>query len=541
MLSRAVASVAELARIKDNRPRMAIGSTVRPVVVVGAGPAGLTAALELTRIGTPVLVLEAGPRVGGLAQTVEHNGFRFDIGGHRFFSKIPAVTALWRSILGTDLIRRPRLSRIYYNGAFFDYPLKAANALKGLGLFRSIGIVVSYVIAQMRPIHPEVSFEDWVTNRFGRRLYATFFKTYTEKVWGIPCTSLSARWAAQRIMGLSLASAVVNMLAPKLNRRSGKTIKTLIDEFEYPRLGPGMMWEAFAKEVERLGGEVRLNAKVVRFLHDGTRVDAVEIEADGKRVVQPVSSVISTMPLKQLIEGLGDQTPATVRDAAQRLKYRDFLTVALIIDDPDLFPDNWIYIHDPSVKVGRIQNFKNWSPEMVPDQSKSCLGLEYFCTVGDEIWSKSNEELIALGTRELEAIGLVPASKIEGGAVVHAPKAYPVYDESYESALAEIRPHLDGFQNLLTIGRNGTHTYNNMDHSMVTAMLAVRKMLGGEHDLWNLDGKDEYLEEIQEGGEASSIDLRELAATQPHVPSPKFLRTEGAEAGSHAGPVAPTR
>jgi len=331
------------------------------------------------------------------------------------------------------------------------------------------------------------------------------------------------------------------MLAPKLNRRSGKTIKTLIDEFEYPRLGPGMMWEAFAKEVERLGGEVRLNAKVVRFLHDGARVDAVEIEADGERVVQPVSSVISTMPLKQLIEGLGDQTPATVRDAAQRLKYRDFLTVALIIDDPDLFPDNWIYIHDPSVKVGRIQNFKNWSPEMVPDQSKSCLGLEYFCTVGDEIWSKSNEELIALGTRELEAIGLVPASKIEGGAVVHAPKAYPVYDESYESALAEIRPHLDGFQNLLTIGRNGTHTYNNMDHSMVTAMLAVRKMLGGEHDLWNLDGKDEYLEEIQEGGEASSIDLRELAATQPHVPSPKFLRTEGAEAGSHAGPVAPTR
>ncbi|HEY5563990.1 MAG TPA: NAD(P)/FAD-dependent oxidoreductase, partial [Rhodothermia bacterium] len=432
MVSGGVVGVAELARIKDSCPRMAIGSTDRPVVVVGAGPAGLTAALELTRIGTPVLVLEAGPRVGGLAQTVEHNGFRFDIGGHRFFSKIPAVTALWRSTLGTDLIRRPRLSRIYYNGAFFDYPLKAANALKGLGIFRSIGIVTSYVIAQMRPIYPEVSFEDWVTNRFGRRLYATFFKTYTEKVWGIPCTSLSARWAAQRIMGLSLASAVVNMLAPNLNRRSGKTIKTLIDEFEYPRLGPGMMWEAFAKEVERLGGEVRLNAKVVRFLHDGARVDAVEIEAGGQRIVQPVSSVISTMPLKQLIEGLGDQTPATVRDAAQRLKYRDFLTVALIVDDPDLFPDNWIYIHDPSVKVGRIQNFKNWSPEMVPDQSKSCLGLEYFCTAGDEIWSKSNDELIALGTRELEAIGMVPASKIEGGAVVHAPKAYPVYDESYE-------------------------------------------------------------------------------------------------------------
>ncbi|MGQ0733985.1 MAG: NAD(P)/FAD-dependent oxidoreductase [Acidobacteriota bacterium] len=499
-----------------------LSASGRPLVVVGAGPAGLTAALELARIGVPVLVLEAGPRVGGLSQTVEHNGFRFDIGGHRFFSKVAAVTALWRSVLGPDFIRRPRLSRIFYNGSFFDYPLKPMNALKGLGPMRSVGILASYVFAQVRPIRPEVSFEDWVTNRFGKRLYRTFFKTYTEKVWGIPCTALSARWAAQRIMGLSLATAVLNMLAPKMNRRSGRTIKTLIDEFEYPRLGPGMMWEAFAREVERLGGEVRLNAKVTRILHDAGRVDAVEIESGGVRSIQPVSNVISTMPLRHLIRSLGDQAPSEVRDAAQRLKYRDFLTVALMVDQPDVFQDNWIYIHDPAVKVGRIQNFKNWSPEMVPDQSKTCLGLEYFCTAGDDIWSKSEQELIELATAELGTIGLVAPERVFGGTVVYAPKAYPVYDEAYEGALAVIKPYLGGFGNLLTIGRNGTHTYNNQDHSMVMGMLAVRKLLGEQHDLWNLDGKDEYLEEVQEGGEAS-LDLRELAGTQPIVPTPEFL------------------
>lgn len=503
-------------------PTASLSAPGRPIVIIGAGPAGLTAALELARIGQKVLVLEAGPRVGGLSQTVEHNGFRFDIGGHRFFSKIPVVTELWRSVIGSDFIRRPRLSRIYYNGVFFDYPLKPMNALQGLGPIRSVGILASYVMAQLKPIHPEVSFEDWVTNRFGRRLYRTFFKTYTEKVWGIPCTALSARWAAQRIMGLSLASAVMNMLAPGRNRKAGKTIKTLIDEFEYPRLGPGMMWEAFARDVERNGGEVRLNARVTRLIHNGGAVDAVEIESNGERTLQPVSHVISSMPLRHLIRSLGEQTPQEVRDAAGRLKYRDFLTVALIIDERDMFPDNWIYIHDPSVKVGRIQNFKNWSPEMVPDESKTCLGLEYFCTVGDEIWSMSEPDLIKLGTAELARIGLVDPAKVEGGAIVHAPKAYPVYDEAYEGALAVIKPYIGTFSNLMTIGRNGTHTYNNQDHSMVTGMLAVRNLLGAKHDLWNLEGQDEYLEEVTEGGQ-SSIDLRLLASTQPMVPTPEYL------------------
>ena len=513
-------------------PQAPLTGPDRPIVIVGAGPAGLTAALELARIGVRVIVLEAGPRVGGLSQTVEHNGFRFDIGGHRFFSKIPAVTELWRSVLGTDFIRRPRLSRIFYNGSFFDYPLKPMNALSGLGAWKSVGILTSYVMAQFRPIHPEVSFEDWVTNRFGKRLYRTFFKTYTEKVWGIPCTALSARWAAQRIMGLSLASAVLNMLAPGRNRKSGQTIKTLIDEFEYPRLGPGMMWEAFAREVERLGGEVRLNAKVTRILHDGAQVDAVEFESGGTHSIQKVSNVISTMPLRHLIRSLGDRTPDDVRAAAQRLKYRDFLTVALIVDQPDVFPDNWIYIHDPAVKVGRIQNFKNWSPEMVPDPSKTCLGLEYFCTVGDEIWSLSEPELIELATVEIGKIGLVDPVKVEGGAIVHAPKAYPVYDEAYEGALAVIKPYINSFANLMTIGRNGTHTYNNQDHSMVTGMLAVRNLLGAQHDLWNLEGQDEYLEEVQEGGQ-SSIDLSQLASTQPIVPTPKFLTSFDTSVDTH--------
>jgi protoporphyrinogen oxidase len=490
----------------------------RPVVVIGAGPAGLTAALQLAELGIPVTVVEAGPRVGGLAQTVEYKGYRFDLGGHRFFTKVPAVCELWRSMLGSDFLRRPRLSRIFFDGQFFEYPLKPLETLRKLGLFRSVAILLSYLYAKVRPIAPEVSFADWVTNRFGQRLFRTFFETYTEKVWGIPCRTISARWAAQRIQGLSLRTAVMNMLAPRLAQRH--QVKTLIEEFEYPRRGPGMMWEAFAARVEQLGGTVCLNSRVVRLVHEDNGITAVEIDRNGDRICQAVSSVVSTMPLTHLVASLGDAIPAPAREAARQLKYRDFMTVALIVDRADVFPDNWIYIHDPAVKVGRIQNFKNWSPDMVPDSSRTCLGLEYFCTKGDALWSMSDDALVELATKELAAIGLVDPALVIDGTVVRVAKAYPVYDETYEPALAAVRECLGRFDNLQTVGRNGTHTYNNQDHSMVMAMLAVRNLFGERNDLWSVDSKDEYLEELSEEEERSVRQVRgRLAATQRLSPT----------------------
>jgi protoporphyrinogen oxidase len=502
--------------ISNTKQRDCPSASADPVVVIGAGPAGLTAALHLAESGVRVLVVEADDRVGGLARTVEYKGFRFDIGGHRFFTKVPAIRDLWRSMLGSDFLRRPRLSRIFFDGRFFDYPLKPLNALSRLGLWRSVGILLSYLWAVAHPIRPEHSFEAWVTNRFGRRLYATFFETYTEKVWGIPCRTISARWAAQRIQGLSLKTAIVNMLAPWLNRRPAARVKTLIDEFEYPRLGPGMMWEAFASRITQFGGTVWLNARVAAIDHDGRRVESVTIEHDGRSIRQPVQHVVSTMALTDLLRSLGPAGPS-VDESCRALKYRDFVTVAVIIDRPQLFPDNWIYIHDPAVKIGRIQNFKNWSPDMVPDQSKTCLGLEYFCNAGDGIWSLSDQELIALAKRELATLGLVEPQWIVDGAVVRVPKAYPVYDEQYEQALVGVRAYLDGFENLQTIGRNGTHTYNNMDHSMVMGMLAARNVLGERHDLWAVGSEDEYLEEDRKP--AAAWDTSGLASTRRLSPA----------------------
>jgi len=464
---------------------------MKPVVIIGGGPAGLTAAYQLSKAGLPSVVLEKDRVVGGISRTATHNGYRFDIGGHRFFTKVPAVEAMWREVLAeADFLRRQRLSRIYYNKRFFHYPLRPANALLGLGLWNSALILASYIKAQLFPQRPEDTFERWVSNRFGERLYRTFFKTYTEKVWGIRCHEISAEWAAQRIKGLSLLSAVKNALLQQQSPHKSRVIKTLIDAFDYPRLGPGMMWETVAARVH----EVRLGAEVKKIFWSADRIEAVET-GNGSRVEG--SHFVSSMPLRELIEGLSPAAPAAVRAAADGLKYRDFLTVALILNRGDVFPDNWIYIHDPDVKMGRIQNYKNWSPDMVPDAGATCLGLEYFCFAGDKLWTMRDEELIALGKREIEMLGLARADDMVDGCVVRMPKAYPVYDAGYGEHLRVVREFLGTLTNLQVIGRNGMHRYNNQDHSMLTAMLAVENIRGAHHDLWGVNDEREYIEEIK--------------------------------------------
>lgn len=463
------------------------------VIVIGAGPAGLTAAYELSRRGAPVTLFEGDRQMGGLARTTEYRGFRFDIGGHRFFTKVPAVNELWQALLGEDFLIRPRLSRIFFRGRFFAYPLQPLDTLSNLGLRDSLLILLSYLRCKLLPLRPESSFEDWVSNRFGRRLYAIFFKAYTEKVWGISCRELSAQWAAQRIRGLSLGTALLNMIPGGLFR--GVNVpKTLTEKFGYPRLGPGMMWEALASRCREQGGSIMLESCVSRIFHDGVRIQAVEIEQAGSRSRVSASRVISTMALGQLVLSLSPSPPAEVIAAARRLRYRDFLVVALIIDEAEIFPDNWIYIHDEALRVGRIQNFKNWSPALVPDQSRSCLGMEYFCFEGDALWSMADGELVTLARRELGLTGLADPGKVLDGSVVRMPKAYPMYDAGSLEALTLLRNYLEHFENLQTIGRNGMHKYNNMDHSMLTALLAVGNLFGERHNLWAINCDDDYLE-----------------------------------------------
>ena len=494
------------------------------VVVIGAGPAGLTAARELARRGLEPVVLEQSSSVGGLSRTESYKGYHFDMGGHRFFTKVDEVKKIWQDVLGGELLRRPRLSRIYYDGRFFNYPLKPLNALAGLGLWRALMVVLSYLRWQVFPYRQEDTFEQWVTNRFGRRLFRTFFQTYTEKVWGIPCSELRAEWAAQRIKDLSLRSAIVSMFVD-----TGTSIKTLIEEFDYPRLGPGMMWRAVAEEVRQGAGSVRLDSEVTALRRTGNRIESVVVNEAGHEVIVPGHHFVSSMPVTDLVRRLEPPAPPRVVEAARRLTYRDFLIVCLIVDRSDPFPDNWIYIHSPEVQVGRIQNFRSWSADMVPETGKASLGLEYFCNEHDALWVLPDAELIALGKRELEQIGLARASEISDGCVFRVPKAYPVYDAGYRDALDLVREFVDGLENLQTIGRNGLHRYNNQDHAMLTGLLAVRNLLEHEHhDLWTVNTDQEYHEEIE--ARAEEVDER-IAEIFPRIDGMALGIASGAVSG----------
>jgi protoporphyrinogen oxidase len=486
-------------------------------LVIGAGPAGLTAAYTLAKAGAPVTVLEQDPRyVGGISRTVDYKGFLFDIGGHRFFSKSREVVELWDEILPDDFIDRPRLSRIFYGGKFYAYPLRAFEALWNLGIVESLGCMASYGWATLFPIRSPKTFHQWVRNQFGERLFRIFFKTYTEKVWGMSCDEISADWAAQRIKGLDLFSAIVDALKRSLGLQRGgaPTAKTLIESFRYPRRGPGMMWEACAAKIARLGGKVVMDSRVTSLSWDrdqGLWTVAV-VRGDEAAQTYTARQVISSAPLRELMESI--LPPPAALPAARALKYRDFLTVVLIGRSKIELPDNWVYIHDPSVTVGRVQNFRSWSPEMIPDGVSTCLGLEYFCFEGDGLWSSSDAELIALASREIGNIGLMDSADVVDACVVRQPKAYPVYDEHYRVNVSAIREDLAArYPGLHLVGRNGMHKYNNQDHAMMTGLLTALNILSGEprYDVWDVNEDAEY-------SEAGVSGAREALASERLVP-----------------------
>ena len=474
------------------------------IAIIGAGPAGLTAAYMLCKYGHEVLIFEKDKKyVGGISRTETYKGYHFDIGGHRFFSKSEEIESLWTEILGDDLIDRPRSSRIYYNKQFFSYPLMAIEAMRKLGLLETTKCVASFLKAKIVPVKHPRNFEDWVTNQFGKRLFNIFFKTYTEKVWGIPTNEISADWAAQRIKGLSLSSAIKNALI-KPKKGNGKAIKTLIDTFRYPKYGPGMMWDACAKKIKELGGILQMGNGVTGLAFQD---DKWQVVMDNGSTSDYFDFVISSAPMRELVRNLAPKVSDETLDAANNLGYRDFLTVVLIMKDTHTFNDNWIYIHDPSVKVGRIQNFKSWSPYMVPDETMVCFGLEYFCFEGDGMWNCSDAELIELGKRELEQIGLGVASAVEDGCVVRQPKAYPVYDKRYKKHINIVRKELEQYPGLYLVGRNGMHKYNNQDHSMMTAILAAKNIHAGSalYNVWNVNGDAEYHEKGDRGNDGGRM------------------------------------
>ncbi len=471
------------------------------VAVLGAGPAGLTAAHVLACQGVDGTVFEADGVVGGIAKTVEFNGYRFDLGGHRFFTKLKPIERLWEAMLGDEFLTRPRLSRIYYRGQYYYYPLEARNVVRQLGLAESVRCAASYAAAFMRRRGETESFEDWVTQRFGRRLYDKFFRSYTEKVWGIPGSEVRAEWAAQRIKDFSFWHALTTILHVRR-----KTVTTLIEEFRYPRLGPGQMWEAFRTRIEDAGIPVLMNHRCVSLAHAGGRVERLTVKNSADREYS-VDGVLSSIPLSELVHILEPKAPDAVLAAADRLRYRDLCLVALILDEEEPFPDNWVYIHDPGTRAGRVQNFGAWSPSLVVPGT-TCLGVEYFCFEGDDIWELSHEDAVALAAEELGRIGLIDSSRVIDGVKIRVPKAYPMYAENFREDVAIIRGYLETFENLRTFGRNGQHRYNNQDHSMWTAILATLNLIAGtDYDVWSVNTEAAYHEAGEQVEAALNVEL----------------------------------
>nr|WP_295890196.1 NAD(P)/FAD-dependent oxidoreductase [uncultured Devosia sp.] len=480
-------------------------------LIIGAGPAGLTTAYELSKAGRSVAIVERDPvYVGGISRTVNYKGYRFDIGGHRFFSKSAEVEAWWTEIMGDEMLQRPRSSRIYYNGKLFDYPLRAGDALAKLGPIEALRCVISYAWAQARPYRHVVSFEQWVVNNFGRRLFQIFFKTYTEKVWGMDCADISADWAAQRIKGLNLYQAIISSFGIGSRPRDGGVIKTLINSFRYPRLGPGQMWERARDRIVDNGGTVMMGSTITSISqHAGSgKWVAIVTDAAGKETKVTADHLVSTAAINELVRMLGADKDAAVAAASAGLRYRDFIIIGLITRGQESFTDNWIYIHDPSVKVGRIQNFKSWSPDMVPDPDTACYGMEYFCNAGDDTWDMSDADLIACAKQEIGKLGLARPEDVIDGSVVRQPKAYPVYDDTYKFNVDTINEGLAAqFANLHLAGRNGMHKYNNQDHAMMTGLLTARNIIAGTplFDVWGVNEDAAY----HEGGEAGVDKIEE--------------------------------
>lgn len=456
-------------------------------IIFGGGPAGLGAGMILSKNKVDCSIFEKDSQVGGISKTIERDGYFFDLGGHRFFTKSKEVQDLWNESLGEEnFLRRPRLSRIYYKNKFFYYPLKPFNAFFNMGPISVAKVLFSYMKSKVSPYDIEDTFDKWVSNRFGKELYLMFFKTYTEKVWGIPCEEIAAEWVAQRIKGLSLREAIKNAFF------KNSKITTLITEFSYPKYGPGMMYSAMKDKIVEKGGEVVLNTEVKKINLEGNRIKSVVL-SNGREEI--ADNYISSIPINSLIRIMGDSVPSEVREAAKKLKFRSFLTVNVVINRKEVFPDNWIYIHSPEVKLGRIQNFKNWSKYLCKNPDYTNLGLEYFCNEGDELWNMSDDDLIQFALKEVEKIKISEASNFINGFIVRVPNAYPVYAFDYKKNIEIIKNFLDKIGNLQTIGRAGMFKYNNMDHSILSGIYAAKNILGEDYNIWDVNVDEEYHEE----------------------------------------------